>query len=307
MIKIFGHKSPDTDATCSAIIWSYYLNHLKKTPATPYILGQANQEAAFVLKYWDTVPPSILTDVSPHDTVIIVDTNNPAELPNQINTANIIQIIDHHKLVGGLTTTHPIEITIKRLASTASVMASLMTETEKNSLPREIKGLMLSCIISDTLAFRSPTTTDYDTTLANDLATELNLDLTDYAYQMFAAKSNVSHLSAKELIFTDSKNYPIQTLSIQIAVVETTDPKSILDRQTEIETAIIKLKNESNEIDEVMFFVIDIIQQQATLFINNDTIKAIAIKSFEKTVTGKTLMLPGVVSRKKQIVPILKY
>ena len=109
MIKVFGHKAPDTDATASAIIWAWYMKQ-KGINAVPYVLGKPNTEAAFVMNYWGFDTPDILKDVEKGEDVIIVDTNNPAELPCNINNANIIEIIDHHLLIGGLKTNKPISI-----------------------------------------------------------------------------------------------------------------------------------------------------------------------------------------------------
>jgi manganese-dependent inorganic pyrophosphatase len=138
MIKVFGHKAPDTDATASAIIWAWYLEQKGET-AIPYVLGEPNTEAAFVVNYWGFDSPEILKDIEHEQDVIIVDTNNTAELPENINNANIIEIIDHHLLVGNLKTKNPISVTIKPLASTASIMAGMMGDDLINA-PKEIKG-----------------------------------------------------------------------------------------------------------------------------------------------------------------------
>jgi manganese-dependent inorganic pyrophosphatase len=113
MIKVFGHKSPDTDSTGSPIIWAWYLSEVLGKPAQPVLLGEPNTEASFVLKRWDLPKPEIITDVAPGEDCVVVDTNNPAELPPSINEANLIQIVDHHMLAGGLKTKQPIDITIR--------------------------------------------------------------------------------------------------------------------------------------------------------------------------------------------------
>ena len=158
MIKVFGHKAPDTDSTGSAIIWAWYLNEIKGQAAQAVLLGSPNTEAAFVTQRWGFETPEIIADVQSNAPVVIVDTNNPAELPSNINQADILAIIDHHKLVGGLETQGPISITIRPLACTATIMHDLMGD-DAAQMPKPIKGVMLSCILSDTLAFRSPTTT----------------------------------------------------------------------------------------------------------------------------------------------------
>ena len=203
-VKIFGHKSPDTDATASALVWAWYLNE-KGTPAKAYVLGTPNTETLFVLKHWGFEVPELLNSVSAEDKVVIVDTNNPAELFDNINDTQIVQIIYHHKLVGGIETPAPIEFCIKPLASCASVMYTLMSDSDIAAMPKPIKGLMLSCVLSDTLEFRSPTTTDKDKEIASILAEQLDVNINEYAIKMFEAKSDVSHFSDEDLIKMDSK------------------------------------------------------------------------------------------------------
>ena len=118
--QVFGHKSPDTDSTGSPIIWAWYLNQIKGEQAEPVLLGEPNTEAAFMLERWNLAKPRIISEVAAGTPVVIVDTNNPAELPEGINAADIRAIIDHHKLVGGLETNGPIDIRIEPLACTAT-------------------------------------------------------------------------------------------------------------------------------------------------------------------------------------------
>lgn len=302
-IKVFGHKSPDTDATASALVWAWYLN-TKGTTAKAYVLGTPNTETLFVLKHWGFDVPELLRSVSAEDKVVIVDTNNPAELFDTINESQIVQIIDHHKLVGGLETPAPIEICIKPLASCASVMYTLMSESEIATIPKNIKGLMLSCILSDTLEFRSPTTTEKDKEIASSLATQLDIDMQAYALQMFEAKSDVSDFSDEELITMDSKKYEVNGNKYRISVLETTAPKIILDRKNSILKTIEAIKADES-LDEVLLFVIDILNEEATLFVPNDAVKTIATNSFKTKPNSDLVVLPGIVSRKKQIIPAL--
>lgn len=302
-LKIFGHRSPDTDATASAIVWSWYLNQ-QGIEAKPYVLGTPNTEALFVLKHWGFEVPELLTSVSSEDEVVIVDTNNPDELFENINETSIIQIIDHHKLVGGLETAGPIDITIKPLASTASVMYLILGSEEVEDLPKEIAGLMLSCIISDTLEFRSPTTTEDDKMMAEHLAFKLDIDVTGYATKMFEAKSDVSSFSDEELIKMDSKKYEASGSKYRVSVLETTAPNIVLDRKDSILNAMEQVKTKE-ELDEVLLFVVDILKEEATLFVPNDTVKSIAETKFNASVDSDLVVLPGVVSRKKQIIPVL--
>ena len=301
---VFGHKSPDTDATLSAIVWAWYLTHLCATPAEPRLLGEPNTEAAFVLGHWGLTKPAIIADITPGQDVVIVDTNNPAELPPSINDANITAIIDHHMLVGGLKTKSPITITIRPLACTATVMHDLMG-AQTARLPREIKGAMLSCIISDTLAFRSPTTTPHDRAVAEALAADIGVTIPDLADAMFAAKSDVSAFSDAELLRMDSKEYNVGGRELRVSVLETTAPKVVLDRKASLMASMAGVAAEDGA-DQVLLFVVDILREEATLLVPNDLVKKMAEASFGVKVSGDTVVLPGVMSRKKQIIPALK-
>lgn len=303
VLQVFGHKSPDTDSTGSPIIWAWYLNEIQGIPAQAKLLGEPNNEALFMLEHWQLEKPKIISEIAPAAPVIIVDTNNPAELPDAINQADIRAVIDHHKLVGGLETKAPIDITIRPLACTATIMYDLMG-ADAAKMPRAVKGAMLSCILSDTLAFRSPTTTDHDRALAEALAKELSVNLSDYAGQMFAAKSDVSAFSDAELLRMDSKSFPVDDQTFRVSVLETTAPHVVLARKAALMEAMGRVAQEDN-VDQVLLFVVDILAEEATLLVPNEAVKSVAEKSFDVCVDGDSVVLPGVMSRKKQIVPQL--
>ena len=304
MIKVFGHKAPDTDSTGSAIIWAWYLNEVKGQAAEPILLGTPNTEAAFMLKRWGFATPEIISNLTNDTQVVVVDTNNPAELPSNINNTDIIAIIDHHKLVGGLETKGPISITIRPVACTATIMHNLMGD-DATRMPAAIKGVMLSCILSDTLEFRSPTTTDQDQALAEILATDLSLSIPNYSAEMFAAKSDISQFSDTELLQMDSKEYVVQGFKFRVSVLETTSPKTVLDRKASLMAAMPSVAAEDG-VDHVLLFVVDILNQEATMLIPNTISKSLAEKSFGVIVTRDIVLLPGIMSRKKQIIPHLK-
>ena len=303
-IKVFGHKSPDTDSTGSPIIWAWYLTEVKGTPAEAFLLGEPNTEAAFVLTHWNLTKPTIIADVAASDTVVIVDTNNPAELPPSINEAKVVGIIDHHMLVGGIKTKTPIDITMRPLACTATILHDLIG-ADMARAPTAIKGAMLSCILSDTLEFRSPTTTPHDRAVAEKLAADLGVSIPDLATKLFEAKSDVSSFSDAALLRMDSKEYTVAGKELRVSVLETTAPSVILDRKASLMASMIGVAQEDGA-DQVLLFVIDILKEQATLLVPNDLVKQMAEASFGCTVTGDTVVLPGIMSRKKQIIPALK-
>ncbi|MBS4011042.1 MAG: manganese-dependent inorganic pyrophosphatase [Roseovarius sp.] len=300
---VFGHKSPDTDSTGSPILWAWYLNEVKAAQAEAVLLGEPNTEAAFLLRKWDLPKPRIIADVDAGQPCVIVDTNNPAELPANINNADIQAIIDHHKLVGGLETKGPIDITVRPLACTATIMLDLMGD-DAAKMPSWAKGTALTCILSDTLEFRSPTTTPHDRAVAEKLAADLGISIPDYAAEMFAAKSDVSAFSDAELLRMDSKEYEVGGKSFRVSVLETTSPAIVLDRKASLMQSMTTVAAEDG-VDQVLLFVVDILNEEATLLVPNDLVKTVAEKSFGATVSGDAVVLPGIMSRKKQIIPNL--
>jgi manganese-dependent inorganic pyrophosphatase len=207
-------------------------------------------------------------------------------------------------LVGGLKTKTPINVVMRPLACTATVMHDIMG-ADLAKAPREIKGAMLSCILSDTLEFRSPTTTDHDKAVAMALAADLGVSIPELAAKMFEAKSDVSAFSDAALLRMDSKEYTIDGKELRISVLETTSPKVVLDRKASLMASMPGVAKEDGA-DQVLLFVIDILKEEATLLVPNDLVKKIAEASFGAKVSGDTVVLPGIMSRKKQIIPALK-
>lgn len=300
---VFGHKAPDTDSTGSPLLWAWYLREVKGETAEPVLLGAPNSEAAFMLDHWSLDTPRRIDGIDAGQPCVIVDTNNPAELPDNVNDADVRAIIDHHKLVGGLETRGPIEITMRPLACTATIMLDLMGD-DAARLPEALKGAALTCILSDTLEFRSPTTTGHDKAVAERLAADLGVSIPDYAAQMFAAKSDVSAFSDAALLRMDSKQYEVGGKKFRVSVLETTAPEQVLGRKDTLMQAMDSVAAEDG-VDQVLLFVVDILREEATLLVPNELVKTVAEKSFGASVTGDTVVLPGVMSRKKQIIPNL--
>ncbi|WP_062560483.1 manganese-dependent inorganic pyrophosphatase [Paracoccus aminovorans] len=304
MIKVFGHKAPDTDSTGSPIIWAWYLSEIRKEPAVAVLQGEPNTEAAWMLTKWNLDKPAIIADVAAGDRCVIVDTNNPAELPESLASAEVIEIIDHHLLAGGIKTKLPISITIRPLACTATIMHDLIGDEALARAPRGVKGAMLTCILSDTLEFRSPTTTPHDRWVAEKIARDLGVSIPAYAAEMFAAKSDVSAFTEEALLRMDSKEYELGGKQLRVSVLETTAPQVLLDRKGALMAAMPGVAA-ADGADEVLLFIVDILNEEATLLVPNDFVKTVAEKSFNATVSSDTVVLPGIMSRKKQIIPAL--
>ncbi len=303
MIKVIGHKAPDTDSTVSAIIYSFFLNNVKNKQSAPFIAGEPNKEAKFVLDFLKVETPEILTKLNPEDDFAIVDTNNPEELIEGYNEANLISIVDHHKLVGGLKTDKPISVTIRPFGCTATILFKLFEKFNFTDLPKDIAGLILAGILSDTLKFTSPTTTDEDKKVAQKMSEITNIDIDDFAQKMFDAKSDLSGMSAKDILLSDSKVFEMGGKIIRISVLETTKPENALSMKSEITTTARELKQEQN-LDGLFFFVVDILNTLSHLIIIDEFEKQIAQKAFGNFEgSNDTVELKDVVSRKKQMVP----
>lgn len=302
MIKVFGHKAPDTDATCSAIACAWLLSQ-KGEKASPYILGEFNRETMFVLKHFEIGIPETLEKLEENDSVVIVDTNNPDELPENLDKVNILSIIDHHKLAG-LKTASPMTVMIKPLAATSTIIYQMISG-EGIELDRKIAGIMLAAIISDTLKFSSPTTTDTDKLAALALSKIAGVDIDDLAEKMFEAKSDLSGMNPKDILLSDSKVFEMGEKKVRVSVHETTKPENAKSMHDEIVKTMNEIKLEEN-LAAMYFFVVDILNSASDLITSTDEEKKIAEKAFSEKFDGDFMHLNGVVSRKKQMVPNLE-
>lgn len=301
---VFGHLSPDTDSVCVPIVYAWFLKQAKTTLAQAFVLGNLNKETEFLLKKFNVEKPKLLKSIGEMDKVIILDTNNPEELPKRISETNIIEIIDHHKLVGGLTTPAPITLTIKPVAATATLVWEKIKPTVGQDIPKNMAALLLAAILSDTLKFTSPTTTDEDEKAARELAKISEQDIDKLANQMFAAKSDLSGLSPKDILLTDSKLFEMGKNKVRISVLETTIPGSALNLKSELTEKMNTVIKQQN-LDYLFFFIVDILKSESTLLTTEEG-REVAQKAFGKKFVGDTLHLPGIVSRKKQMIPALE-
>lgn len=251
------------------------------------------------------VPPLLQERLREGTPVAIVDTNNPAELPENVARAAVHSVIDHHKL-SGLTTIAPTEVDIRPTCSAGSIVYARL-KAQKVALPPTVAGLLLSCILSDSLKFRSPTTTEADVAYARELAVISSLDIDTHAAAMLDAKSDVSDLSAGRLVMYDSKVYPLSGFgSVRVSVLESTSPAAVARRAPEIRQALERLAS-TQGVDHAMMFIIDILGAKATFIGASDEAAALVARAFDVEVDQRwTATLPGVLSRKKQIMPALE-
>lgn len=302
-MSVFGHKVPDTDTVTAAISYAWELNE-RGQPATAYRLGELNPETDFVLKKLGVDLPPLLTEIPEKSSVAIVDTNNPEELPESLGKALIHSIVDHHKL-SGLKNAEPLEIDMRPLCSATSILYA-RAKAAKLAVPPKIAGLMLAGLLSDSLEFRSPTTTELDKVHAAELGKLAGLDVHEFAEGMMEAKAQVDHLTPDELIMMDTKIFKIGGKKLRVSVLETTKPAAPLAKKTDIVNAQQALKVKE-ELDDVLFYVVDILNKEATFISSSPTATAIVEKAWGvKCGEDGTVVLKGVLSRKKQIIPKLE-
>lgn len=305
VISVFGHKIPDTDAICAAICYTWELEQ-RGVPARAFRLGELNRETEYVLATFGVEAPPLLEGALEEGApVAVVDTNNPKELPDGIEHAALHSVIDHHKLAGLTSPAVPTEIDIRSLCSTGSILYARAKAAGRTPSP-QVAGLLLSCILSDSLEFRSPTTTELDKELAIELAAIAGVDLHAHARAMLDAKAEVGHLSPTELIMMDSKQYEIGGRNLRISVVETTRPEKVLSQRAALQTAMKEVAADQ-KLDDVLLFVVDVLQEQATFIGATDSAAAIVEQAWGVAVDNqRACVLEKVLSRKKQIVPMLE-
>lgn len=300
VILIFGHKNPDTDTIMSAIAMAK-LENKKGNNAKAYRLGNINKETKYALDYFKQEEPEVLENVEEGQNVILVDHNEFSQSVDGIEKAKIIRVVDHHK-IGDFKTAEPLYYTAMPVGCTATIIYE-MYEQEKIEIEPKIAGLMLSAIISDTLLFKSPTCTELDVEVGHKLAEIANVDLNTYGLEMLKAGTDLSDFTPAELINIDSKPFATNGVKYQVAQVNTASIEDVLKGKTEIENAMEDFIKENNE-DLFVLLITDILENNSQIIVVGNR-KDIAEKAFEVKLEDNMAFLPGVVSRKKQVVPVI--
>ncbi|MDR1774703.1 MAG: manganese-dependent inorganic pyrophosphatase [Clostridioides sp.] len=293
-LKIFGHKSPDTDSICSSIALTYLKNQLGES-ATAYRLGEVRKEAKYVLNYFKVDAPVLLEKVCSEDNCFLVDHNEYAQSVDGLQEANLIGIVDHHKL-GGISTTLPLSVRIAPVGCTCTIIYNLFKENNVE-ITYEIAGLLLSAILSDTLLYKSPTTTQADIDACKALAEITKVDVETYAMDMFKYGTSLDGMSIPEIVHMDFKEFTIAGNKVGIGQVFTMDLDSIMAKKQEYIDYL-----ESSEYFAVVLAITDIIKEGSYLLYKADN--NVISDAFELE-AAQGVFAPGVVSRKKQLVPNL--
>ncbi|RYM06678.1 manganese-dependent inorganic pyrophosphatase [Sporolactobacillus sp. THM7-7] len=301
-VLVFGHKSPDTDAICSAIAFADLKQQLGEKEVEPVRLGELNGETEYVLKHFNVEAPRLVSAVSNEaPAVYLVDHNEPVQSVDDIDKVDVLSVVDHHR-IANFETSSPIYYRAEPVGCTATILNKLYKENGID-IPKTIAGLMLSAIISDTLLFKSPTCTDEDVAAAHELEKISGMDADSYGLAMLKAGTNIGDKSADELIKLDMKPFEMGKYAVEIAQVNVVDTDDALSRQNELEEAINK-EIDAKNLDLFVLAVTNILTSDSEALILGKAAAA-AENAFKVKLIHNTATLKGVVSRKKQIVPVL--
>ncbi|KEQ26908.1 manganese-dependent inorganic pyrophosphatase [Paenibacillus tyrfis] len=300
-VLIFGHKNPDTDTICSALAYAHLKTQLGQN-VEPVRLGSVNGETQYALDYFKAEAPRLVETVaSEAKNVILVDHNERQQSASDIDQVRVLEVIDHHR-IANFETSGPLYYRAEPVGCTATILKKLYKENGV-AIPKEIAGLMLSAIISDSLLFKSPTCTDEDVAAARELAEIAGVNADAYGLDMLKAGADLSDKTIAQLITLDAKEFQMGSYKVEIAQVNAVDTNDVLSRQAELEAALSGVIAEKN-LDLFLFVVTDIL--------NNDSIglalgrAAHAVEqAYNVKLDDNKAVLKGVVSRKSQIVPVL--
>ncbi len=300
-VLIFGHKNPDTDSICSSIVMQELVKHYG-LESEAVKLGKLNKETEYVFKYLGIEIPREISKVEKGQKVILVDHNEKIQSVDERENAEIIAVIDHHR-IADFTTIGPLYYIAKPYGCTSTVLFGLFKQANVE-ISKNIAILMLSAIISDTLLLKSPTCTSKDVEAYNELEKIAEIDAAEYGLNMLKAGTDISTMSAKEVIDLDSKEFKEKDKKIVISQVNTADINDVFARKDELSFAIEKEISEKS-LDLFVFVITDIVNTNSKIIaLGKD--KELVEKAFEKKLDNDdAMLLEGVVSRKKQIAPPL--
>ncbi len=306
---IIGHKKPDTDAVVAALAYAYLAKKLDclgyKEP-TAVIVDPLNPETSYLFDKLKLAHPRLISadEIEPSDQIVLVDHNEANQRLDNLNPDQIKEIIDHHKI--NLNLSKPIFLNFKPWGSSVTIIYFMMSLFQVKP-DKTLATLMLAAILSDTVGFKSATTTDKDKELAQELAEIAQIDdLTGFALEIFKAKSNVSQLSDYQLATNDYKLFDFGKQKVFINQVETVEQKKLLEeRKAGLLTALAKVKSEMAA-DFAFIAVSDVLNVNTKLLVPNGPEIKIAQEAFGGEVIDHILDIGGKLSRKKEIAPALE-
>ena len=302
MVKtfVFGHKSPDSDSITSSIVMANLEKQLGNSEAKAYRLGNINKETEFILNYLNMEAPELLESLDDGANVILVDHNSPSESVDNLENANILKVVDHHKLA--LETSYPLFLRFEPVGCTETILYKLYEENGVE-ITKEIATLMLSAIISDTLLLKSPTTTDDDKLVVEKLSEIAGIDAEEYGLEMLKAGTDLSSFTIDEILALDAKQIDFKDVKSIVNQVNTADISDVMAMKDDLEIGINQIIDSQN-LDLFILLITDIVNSNSQVIAlgkNADLVE----KAYGVKLEDNTVLLEGIVSRKKQVVPIM--
>ncbi len=305
-IIVIGHLNPDTDSIVSALGVAKFLEEEGKK-ALACRAGNLNNESLFVLDYCglNTEIEDIKKVGLEEKEIIFVDFNEEGQSPIDSKEVKLRGILDHHKLSCSFKTEEPIFFRMEPVGSTSTLVLKL--SREKNiDLGEPIEKALLCGIISDTLDLSSPTTTNEERFWVDYLTKKLHINQTELAERLFEAKSDLSAFTSEQIVKLDWKNFEFEGNKIGIGVIETVKPGQVKKIEQSLREALAKVKEEE-KLDFAYLGIVDIIKNETEMLIISEKEKEIIMKSFSDIrIDEDSLILRGIVSRKKQIAPAIE-
>ena len=297
-ILIFGHKNPDTDTICSSIVYNN-LKRLQGMDTEAVRLGEINDETKYALEYFNVRLPRLVEEVAEGQHVISVDHNEFQQSANGIEKAVIREVIDHHR-IANFETAAPLYYRAEPLGCTATILKKIYEEQSVH-IDKQMAGLMLSAIISDSLLFKSPTCTLQDKVAAEELAKIAEVNAEEYGLAMLKAGASTTDKTAETLISLDAKEFVLGADKLVVAQINTVDANEVADRKEELEAAI-NAELSSKGLSAYVFVITNILTSDSEVLVLGEKQDKVAA-AFGKTLENDFMTLEGVVSRKKQVVP----
>lgn len=297
---VFGHKNPDTDTICSAIACADLKNKLGGN-VEAVRLGAVGKETQFALDYFGAELPRLIEQVEDAEQVILVDHNEFQQSVDNIKDVRIAEVIDHHR-VSNFETDEPLYFRAEPVGCTATILYKMYKENDVE-ISKQVAGLLLSAIVSDSLLFKSPTCTEEDIAAAKELEQLAEVDVNTYGLDMLQAGVDLSDKTIAEVLTMDAKEFAMHDAKVEIAQINTVNTAEVYSQQAELEAEIEK-KIAENELDLFVFVVTDIINSNSEVLALG-TGQAKVEAAFGVALENNRALLEGVVSRKKQVVPSL--
>jgi manganese-dependent inorganic pyrophosphatase len=302
-ISVVGHANPDTDSVTSAIALAALLNAQGQEAKACMQIAAAdlNPESTTVLKRFGLAAPEMLVDAAGKK-IALVDFSDLAQGPANLASAELVAVVDHHK-IGDVTTNNPILFRAEPVGCTGTVLNKMFKEAGV-AIPKDVAGGMLAAILSDTVNFKSPTCTEDDKLAVNDLKTVAGVTDTEELFmEMLKAKSAVDGVPAKDLLFRDYKDFDMKGNKVGVGQLELATLDQVANVREALVGAMEAVKADGRH--SVLLMLTDVVKEGTDLVVLSDD-PALIEKAFDTKLSGNSMWIPGMMSRKKQTVPNLQ-